>query len=52
MSKTDLAQKRCKRCGATKQLDQFVRHADYADGHMNICKECRNRSGSTRTGPR
>lgn len=41
--------RRCRKCGATKDLSLFVRHSDHPDGYMAICKECRRRSGSTRT---
>lgn len=32
--------KRCFKCGAIKALDDFYKHPDMPDGHVNKCKEC------------
>lgn len=36
--------KTCRKCGATKEVDDFYRHPNMADGRVNICKEC-NKAG-------
>lgn len=45
--------KKCKRCHVWKYLEYFYKHSQMADGHINICKECkkeeeRKRSSSPR----
>lgn len=35
-----MAEKVCRKCGATKSLDDYYVHSQMADGHLNICKEC------------
>jgi len=34
--------KRCKHCGTEKELDEFYKHPKMADGHINVCKPCRD----------
>lgn len=32
--------KTCKKCGATKPLEEFARHKQKKDGHFNSCRPC------------
>lgn len=32
--------KKCRRCGKELPLENFYKHSQMADGHLNICKEC------------
>jgi hypothetical protein len=32
----------CKTCGETRQLSEFPRHRNMADGHLSKCKQCVN----------
>ena len=41
--------KRCKKCGEEKPLDQFRRHSQSPDGHVNTCSSC-DEAGKTRRG--
>lgn len=34
--------KTCKKCFLTLSLNNFYRHSKMADGHLNICKKCKN----------
>jgi len=31
----------CRKCGISKSLDEFYKHKEMLDGHLNICKECK-----------
>jgi hypothetical protein len=32
--------KTCFKCGVVKEVDQFYKHAQMADGHLGKCKDC------------
>jgi hypothetical protein len=41
--------KRCKKCGAEKSLvDEFFKHPQMKDGHLNVCKSCHIAAGEAR----
>jgi ribosomal protein S27AE len=44
----DMDTKTCSDCGATKNLDEFYRHPQMADGRLGSCKECRLRYAKQR----
>lgn len=33
-------EKRCRKCNKVLSIDEFYKHEQMADGHLNICKEC------------
>lgn len=41
-------EKRCKKCGELKPLDEFYRSAGMRDGHRNDCKSCNAASSRAR----
>ena len=36
-----MTSKTCTKCHVSKELDQFGKHSQMADGHLNQCKECK-----------
>ncbi len=46
----ETATKKCTICGEEKPLSQFVRNYKAKDGHLSVCKDCRNKKrGLSRT---
>lgn len=41
--------KTCFKCGVKKQIDQFYKHPQMADGHLGKCKNCTKADSSKRT---
>ena len=40
LSLSDVA-KECRKCSVVKPLEDFYRHPEMHDGHLNICKACK-----------
>lgn len=38
----------CKRCEIEKSLDDFYKHSEMSDGHLNICKTCKRTEAKER----
>lgn len=42
--------KTCFKCGIEKSLDDFYRHNEMSDGHLNKCKECSKKDNKVSNG--
>lgn len=42
MEMAALKLKRCNKCGVVKSIERFSKNADCVDGHVGVCKDCRN----------
>jgi len=40
--------KKCFKCGVEKELDDFYKHPQMGDGHLNKCKECTKKDTAAR----
>jgi hypothetical protein len=38
--------KKCFKCGIEKDLDEFYKHPEMPDGHVNKCKECNKKDNN------